>query len=471
MANPFDQFDQQRGNPFDQFDISRPETITEGLARTPGRMVRSTIQGIAAIPNLIADPFYRLAGITPPTQGLRESLTAIGLPEYPQDAAGRIAEASTEALAGAGGQIATAAKLGTQAVTDIGRRIAQQFAAQPTAQLVAAPVAAGVSEETFRRTQDPLLSTLAAVAAGGATGIRPGRVEQGPTSTELAKRAQNLYDKAESANLRVTPQYTNLIFNRLAQEAKNEGFIPGPIMHPQIDAVLKNLETEAQGAKSLQDLDRLRRMVRAPEKMFDNPDQQRIASKMVDAYDEMIDNIGKSSISSTKEKTAVAALQEARKVYGQTKRREFIEDLIERADIRSGQFSQSGMDNALRVQFTNLATNPKRLAAFSKNEQEQIKNIAKGGGTTEQMLRFVGKFAIRGPVTGLVAGGATVTNPAIGIPLALTSEAARRGAEAMREQNVRRLMESISLGRTPESRMFELLPAATTRGLLSTQVE
>jgi hypothetical protein len=87
------------------------------------------------------------------------------------------------------------------------------------------------------------------------------------------------------------------------------------------------------------------------------------------------------------------------------------------------------------------------------------------------MLRFVGKFAIRGPVTGLVAGGATVTNPAIGIPLALTSEAARRGAESMREQNVRRLMESISLGRTPESRMFELLPAAATRGLLSTQVE
>jgi hypothetical protein len=469
MANTFDQFDRTGGNPFDQFDTARPETITEGITRTPGRMARSVIQGVAAIPNIIADPFYRMAGLTPPAQGLRESLTALGLPEYPTDTAGQISQAATEALAGAGGQINLARNLASQLTSQLGRGISTQFAAQPAAQMVAAPVAAGASEETFRRTGDPLLSTLAAVAAGAATGIRPGRTEPGVGSADLAKRAQNLYDRAESANLRVTPQYTNLISNRIAQEAKDAGFVPG--LHPQVDAVLKALETEATGAKSLQDLDRLRRIVRAPEKIFDNPDQQRIASKMVDAYDEMIDNIKTSNISTTKEKMAVAALQEARKVYGQNKRLETIEDLVERADIRSGQFSQSGMDNALRVQFANLATNNKRMAAFSKTEQEQIKNIAKGGGTTEQMLRFVGKFAIRGPVTGIVTGGTTVASPAVGIPLALTSEAAKRGAEAMREQNIRKLMESISLGRTPESRMFELLPAATTRGLLSTQVE
>ena len=43
MANTFDQFDRAGANPFDQFDTARPETITEGLARTPGRMARSVI--------------------------------------------------------------------------------------------------------------------------------------------------------------------------------------------------------------------------------------------------------------------------------------------------------------------------------------------------------------------------------------------------------------------------------------------
>jgi len=57
----------------------------------------------------------------------------------------------------------------------------------------------------------------------------------------------------------------------------------------------------------------------------------------------------------------------------------------------------------------------------------------------------------------------------LGVPFAIGAEVSRRGAEALRQQNVQRLMEQISLGRTPESRAFELLPATAIRGLLSSQ--
>lgn len=454
---------------YDEANIPKAETITEGLQRTPGRMLRSAIQGAAAIPNIVADPFYRMAGLTPPAQGLRQSLTALGLPEYPSGPVGSVAESATEALAGAGGQIATAAKLGTGAATQLGRDIASRFAAQPAAQMVAAPVAAGVSQETFRQTEDPLVSTLAAMAAGAATGVRPGRVEVSPARQELAKKAENLYQRAESVGLRVTPDYSQQIANRLSKVAKDEGFDVG--LHPKVSAVLTRLETEGQTAKSLQEIENLRRIVRAPQGDFTNPDQQRIAAKMLDAYDDMIENLSTQNISSSKNKTAVAALQEARKVYSQSKKLSIIEDIMENADVRSGQFSQSGMDNAIRVQFANLATNKKRLSVFTKEEQEQIKNIAKGGGTTEQALRFIGKFAVRGPVSGIFAGGGTMAEPVLGGAAVLAAEGGRRGAEAMRMQNVQRLMQQISLGRTPESRALELVKPATMRGLLSSQME
>lgn len=479
MANPFDQFDKQQevsqqSNPFDVFDVApTEETVVEGLQRTPGRMLRSTIQGVAAIPNIIADPFYRMAGLTPPAQGIRQSLTAMGLPEYPSGPAGSIAEAATEALAGTGAQIAAATKAGAGALTQFGRDLSARFAAQPAAQMVAAPVAAGVSQETFRRTEDPLVSTLAAMAAGAGTGVRPGRIESSPLRQELANKAKNLYDRAENIGLRITPNYSQQISNRVSQVAKDEGFDVG--LHPKISAVITRLETEAQTAKTLEDVEKLRRIVRAPQGDFTNPDQQRIASKMLDAYDDMIENISTQNISSSKNKTAAATLQEARKVYTQNKKLGIIEDIMENAQIRSGQFSQSGMDNAIRVQFANLATNKKRIAAFNKTEQAEIKNIAEGGGNIEQMLRFIGRFSIRGPVSSVPYLGTASLSPEIGGPLAMLaagiSEGSKRSAEAMRQQNVQRLMSQISLGRTPESRALELVKPAAMRGLLSSQTE
>lgn len=479
MANPFDQFDEQKevpqqANPFDRFDVAPiEETVMEGIQRTPGRMVRSVVQGAAAIPNIIADPFYRMAGLTPPAEGLRQSLTAMGLPEYPSGPVGNIAEAATEALAGTGAQIAAATKAGAGAVGQFGRDLAARFTAQPAAQMVAAPVAAGVSQETFRRTEDPLVSTLAAMAAGASTGVRPGRMEASPLRQDLAKRAENLYQRAENIGLRVTPDYSQQITNRLAQVAKDEGFDVG--LHPKVSAVLTRLETEGQTAKTLKDVENLRRIVRAPQGDFTNPDQQRIAAKMLDAYDEMIEGLGTQNVASSKNKTAVATLQEARKVYSQNKKLGIIEDIMENAQTRSGQFSQSGMDNAIRVQFANLATNKKRMAAFSKNEQTEIKKIAEGGGTTEQMLRFIGRFSIRGPISSVPYLGTASLSPEIGGPLAMLaagiSEGGKRGAEAMRQQNVRNLMAQISLGRTPESRALELVQPAAMRGLLSSQME
>lgn len=464
MANVFDQFDQ---NTFDQFDVApRQETFEEGLAKTPGRMVRSTIQGVAAIPNIIADPFYRLAGLTPPAQGLRQSLTAFGLPEYPQDPLGRIAEASTEALAGTGAQIATVGRLGQQAISDLGRRVAERFTAQPTAQMVAAPVAAGTGEETFRRTQDPLVSTLASMAAGGATGIR--RQPETTFAKQLRKEADQAYKLAERAGLVVQPGYVKNISDQVSKRAFDEGYDPG--LHPQVAAVLKRLADEGNTPKTLQELDRLRRIVRAPGKTFDNPDQQRIAAQMIDEFDTLVQNIGTTNVNVTGNKTeALSALNKARDAYNKSRKVSIIEDMVENATTRASQQTQGGLDNTLRNQFVNLETNKKRMASFTQAEQDEITRIARGGGNVQQMLRFVGRFAIRGPVSGIFAGGASAVEPFVGIPLTIAAEGSKRGAEALRQRDVSRLMEQIA--QQQMTRQPSIIPITAMRGLLSTQME
>ena len=401
-----------------------------------------------------------------PSSAISDLLDNLGLAK-PESRGERMLEAGAGALTGAGTQVPALARIATGAATPVVRGVAQQAAQAPRAQIGTAAPAAGTAQYVAEATGSPIAGLVAGTTVGAAGGVRPGRVERGAGSAELAAQAGSAYKLADRAGLTVKNDYVQDIANSLKKEAFDAGYDPG--LHPKVAAVINRLETEGQTPKTLKELETLRRIVRSPEGDFTNPDQQRIAGMLVDKYDDMIEGIGKQNILAGDEKIAISALKEGRKIYGQKKRVEIIEDLVNKADISSGQYSQSGMDNALRVQFASLAKNNKRMAAFTPEERAQIENIAKGGGKTEQMLRFIGKFSVRGPVSGIFAGGATAMEPMIGIPATMTAEASRRAAEAMRQQNVQRLMEQISLGRTPQRRDLELLPPTTLRGLLSTQ--
>ena len=450
---------------------------TGALMGAPAGPLGSAIGALAggvAIP--VSDLLVNLYNLTTrsdvklPSGAISELLDSLGLAK-PESRGERMLEAGAGAITGAGTQLPALARLATGAVSPVVRGVAQQAGQAPVAQIGAAAPAAGTAQYVTEATGSPLAGLVAGTAVGAGTGIRPGRVEQGAGRPELALQASSAYRLADRAGLVVKDNYVQNIANTLKKEAVDAGFDVG--LHPKVAAVINRLETEGSTPKTLKELETLRRIVRSPEGDFTNPDQQRIAGILVDKYDDLVEGIGKTNILSGDEKMAVSALKEARKVYGQSKRLGIVEDLVNKADISSGQYSQSGMDNSLRVQFAALAKNNKRMAAFTPAEQAEIRNIAKGGGTGEQILRFVGKFSIRGPVSSVPYIGAASISPELGGPIAMgtaaVSEMARRGAEGLRQQNVQRLMEQISLGRTPQGQALELLPPTALRGLLSTQ--
>lgn len=454
----------------DIVDFVEPARPTQ-IQDVPGLTARSAIQGVAALPNLLADPLTalvnRAAGtqLPMPSQALSRTLTEMGLPEYPETTLGRIQSGAAEALSGGGAQIGVARELAERAISPVTQLVSRQFAAQPAAQLTAAPPAAAASQATFEATGSP----VAALVAGGGTGALGGARRQPQTkfAEELKKEASQAYKLAEKAGLTVDQGYVKNIADRVSKAAFDEGYDPG--LHPQISAVLKRLSDEGTTPKTLQELERLRRIVRAPGGQFDNPDQQRIAANMVDEFDNLIESIGTTNVNVTGSKdVALSALTRARETYKKSRKVSIIEDMVENATTRAAQQTQSGLDNTLRNQFASLATNKKRMSSFTKAEQDEITRIARGGGNAQQMLRFVGRFAVRGPVSGAFAGGATVYNPAVGIPLTLTAEGAKRGAEALRQRDVSRLIEQIAGRQVSQP---SLMPITAARGLLSSQYE
>jgi hypothetical protein len=447
-----------------------PESRELSMADVPGLAARSAIQGVAALPNLIADPFVALANraganLPLPSQALSRTLTEAGLPDYPATAMGRIQSAASEALTGGASQIALAGQLAKDAISPVTQLVSRQFAAQPTAQLAAAPPSAAASQATLEATGSPVAALVAGGATGAATGVR--RQPQTKFAEELKKEATQAYKLADKAGLVVQPGYVKNIAERVSKVAFNEGYDPG--LHPQISAVLKRLSDEGASPKTLEELERLRRIVRAPGQTFDNPDQQRIAGNMIDEFDDLIESVGTQNINVTGSKdVALSALTRARDTYKKSRKVSIIEDMIENATTRASQQTQAGLDNTLRNQFVNLSTNKKRMASFNKAERDEITRIARGGGNIQQMLRFTGRFAIRGPVTGIFAGGAATIEPTIGIPLALAAEGGKRGAEALRQRDISRLIEQIAGRQVSQP---SLVPITAARGLLSSQQE
>lgn len=443
-----------------------------GAPLGPAGVAAGALAGGVAIP--VADALtalYNLAArddVQLPSAAIEDMMTKLGFP-VPESRGERMLQAGGGAVTGATGGVQAAKGLAQTAVSPIVRNVAGTMAAAPKTQIGTAAPSAATAQYVTEATGSP----IAGMIAGTAVGTRPGRISQPTTASQLKSQASQIYQRAENAGLAVKPQYVQNIAAKLRQEAFSEGFDPG--LHPKVAAVINRLENEGQTPKTLKELENLRRIIRSPEGDFTNPDQQRIASKLVDEYDDLVENISTPNILAGNKDVALDALKDARKVYGQSRRQATIEDLMERAKVSSGQYSQSGMDNAIRVQFAQLAKNKKRLSSFTQEERSQIKAIAEGGGNIEKFLRGVGKFSIRGPVSSVPYLGVAGLSPELGGPFALgglaVSEGSRRGAEAMRQAAVKRLMDTIATGQVQRNKYTELLPPTAIRGLLSSQYQ
>jgi hypothetical protein len=252
-----------------------------------------------------------------------------------------------------------------------------------------------------------------------------------PTLEELKTLRQAAYKRADEAGIVVRENSLKGLKSRVVTMTKKEGI--NKKLHPDSAAALHEI-VKSKGDLTLSEVETLRKIA-GDAKGSIKPADQRIAGKIVDELDDYLDNLNDADVI-VGDAVKAKALKEARDLYSREKKAETINKLVERAKLSAPNFSASGMENALRTEFRNLAKNERQIRRFTKEEQAAIRKVAMGG-PVENAFRFIGKFAPTGVVSGTLGGGLAVSTmgPA-GIAVPAAGLAGRYVANRLTMKNV-----------------------------------
>lgn len=265
-----------------------------------------------------------------------------------------------------------------------------------------------------------------------------------PTREALKDASRAAYKKAEDAGVVIAPESFDKAKQVITEQLKGID----PTLHPDATAALKRI-TATEGPVTLDQLETLRRIASDAQASI-KPADQRLASKIVDTIDNYASTLGPKDLVSG-DSSAVSALKEARGYWSRARKSDAIQEMMDRAQTRAGaNYTQAGMEHALRQEFKTLALNPRRLRLFAPAEQEAIKGIARGGAW-ENSLRNIGKFD---PSTGgmaafmstLLAGGGAIPTGGASLLIPVAGFAAKRAATRMTANKVAALDEMVRAG-------------------------
>jgi hypothetical protein len=270
-----------------------------------------------------------------------------------------------------------------------------------------------------------------------------------PTAARLKEMSQGLYKEAEGAGIQIKPEaYNRLAYglvHKMKQErlhpklhqdtysAVNEIFSKVP-RSPKVDPmspVTGIVPKETKTTFSLGDIDQLRQLAGKAKRGFDPQKEadRRLAKIATDRIDEWLTTLKPSDVVAGDAVSAVKALKTARPLWQRMRKAETIEKIHERALNRVGaNYSNAGMQTALRQELKNLANSPK-ISRFNKEEQEVIKRIVRGA-SGENLLRWVGKFAPTSPMSAVVSMFVGAPGGPVGQAALMGAGAIARGASA-----------------------------------------
>lgn len=409
--------------------------VNEGIANTLGAPVDLTTMGM----NLGVKGFNALTNSSVPeinrpflgSEMLSDAMDGWGIYRQTNDPtkqfvrrAGQSVGAAYVPMAGAAGSLGkTAAGLGLSAGGGIGAATAQQvFPDNPVAELTGEILGSGL--------------TAGALAASTRRAAMRKAMAAVPSRDELKQQASDLYQQAESRGVVAGPNVTSNLAGRFGKIADDEKLRwPNGNLDPnykRAGASLDMMDAHAGQSidpKQIQVLrDNLSDAILGTEGK-----EQRIARQMLKAFDE--------------ETVPLAPeLAQARQTASRYLQSGEINRARDLAEVRAGQYGNSGMENALRTDFRALDRRiVKGEANFNPAAEEAIRNVARGRLATNA-LRKVGKIFAPSDRLGFIASGGTpfaigtmIGGPELGAAASATTmglgTAAKRAATRLTERD------------------------------------
>lgn len=271
-------------------------------------------------------------------------------------------------------------------------------------------------------------------------------VPKAPQVADLKSAARQAYATVDNSGMKISPTAIKDLHSTIEKDLKTKGFHEK--LQPRTQIAVDEIKNAAgAGAPhSLQDVDVLRRIVGHAAGSPDASDKF-MARVVRDHIDDFIDNLGPQHLTGAKDQDALDALKTARDSWKRASKGEIIEGVIEKAKTNAHNYTTSGLENSLRVQFRKIANNSRAMSRFSPDEQAAIKKVATGGPLVNS-LRMLGKFAPHGIVstaTGAGLGFAVGGAPGA-IVLPIVGEAGRFGAKALTSKSAAEASELVRRG-------------------------
>jgi hypothetical protein len=355
----------------------------------------------------------------------------------------RVVQSSAGALGGTAGSVSAGRSIVNLGKTTAGLpspvaqgtlNIGAEASRLPIGQLVTAPLATGVGQTVSEVTGSPLAGLVAGVATGSAAGVRPVKRGAVPSAEDLLAQSKANYEILDKSGF----QLDNTLFKQhmasLPAKLRSEvGYVES--VNPKVAGAFKELLSDAP--KDVAEITALRKIIGGAAGSADKSERM-VAMKLLDEFDTYVLNASPSAIISGDAK-AMQAWKDARADYAKVKKSELIEDIVARAEV-----SQSGKEPTIAQGLSALAKNDRKMRFFTADEQEAIREAAKGG-TLQSLTKIVGKFSPTTPAAAIF----TAVNP-YGAYTAAAGMAAKELATAQRMQQVNALSARMRLGQTPQ---------------------
>jgi len=432
-------------------------------AAVAGGLLVPAADVVGSVANLAMSPFtdYRLM---PTSQALQNLMTKAGLtaPPEEQTSTERVASAGLETLTGVGTQLPALTNLATTAGTQVGRELAAKMAVEPATQAAVGSTASMAGQGVYELTNNPIASFLTTLGTS-LLGIKKPQTQQAVSEEAMGKIAQQRYDALDQMGFKFKSPEFVADMKDVASNLRAEGYTATGF--PKIAGAIAELTSSTQ-PKDWTELQALRKIIRSAQKSTD-PDEKRLGSILLDRFDNYLMKVDQTKVETGDTKVMSKTWAEARDAYSKMKKSEIFTDMLEEAKLDKSKFTQSGAENSMATQLRQLAKNEKRMAMFTSEERDAIRKAAQGDNA-QYLLKFFGKFAPTGVITGGATGGIAYHDPFTGAVIAASTLLSKAGATKYRMNTIEELANQMRTGSKPvvTGTATRTLPALATQAVI-----
>lgn len=269
---------------------------------------------------------------------------------------------------------------------------------------------------------------------------KPSILDIAPSSENLAAESTKYFNKAKESGVELNPEYFSNMMKSVGSDLREFGYDARTM--PKVAVALENLQ-RTDLPKDFQELSVLRRFIRNAQRSKE-PDEKMVATRLKSEFDDYIANMPESSIVGGS-KEGLADWKKARDTYTRLSKSEVFEDMLDKAEIRDSKLST---EQYLHNKLLQLSEDDKRMRLFTPEEQEAIRQAAKGTGM-QNFMANAAKYNLKNLSTSTL--GALLGFGVGGVPGALVAPAlgaaAKYQATKIRKKDVNKLAAMMRAGK------------------------